>query len=186
MTLIDISPALGAETPVFPGDTPFRAVRTWVLGRDCPVNVSKFETTTHIGAHADAPLHYDAAGAAIDRVPRRDIGPCTVVHAFDVKRHLGVEQLRTAVQDRAIQPRVLVRFYHTAPQNEWDTGFPAIAAEAIHWLADRGVILIGVDTPSLDPQSSKTDGCAPRCLCARSCAFSKALSSTMRRKAITS
>ncbi len=156
MTLIDISPALGAETPVFPGDTSFRAVRTWTLGGDCPVNVSKFETTTHIGAHADAPLHYDADGAPIDRVPLDAyIGPCTVIHAFDVRRHLGVEQLKTAVQGRAINPRVLIRFYPAAPQSEWDVGFPAISADAIHWLADRGVILIGVDTPSLDPQSSK-------------------------------
>jgi arylformamidase len=156
MTLIDISPALCAETPVFPDDTSFRAVRTWTLGRDCPVNVSKFETTTHIGAHADAPLHYDAEGAPIDRVPLDAyIGPCTVVHAFDVRRHLGVEQLKAAVRGRAINPRILIRFYETAPQNEWDAGFPAISADAIHWLADRGVILIGVDTPSLDPQSSK-------------------------------
>lgn len=156
MTLIDISPALAAETPVFPGDTAFSAVRTWTLGPDCPVNVSKFETTTHIGAHADAPLHYDAAGAAIDAVPLDAyIGPCTVVHALDVRRRLDVAQLETIVRGRTINPRILIRFYQTAPQAEWDAGFPAIAPDAVHWLADRGVILIGVDTPSLDPQSSK-------------------------------
>ena len=82
MTLIDISPALAAETPVFPGDTAFSAVRTWVLGRDCPVNVSKFETTTHIGAHADAPLHYDAGGAAVAGLALEPyIGPCRVIDA---------------------------------------------------------------------------------------------------------
>jgi arylformamidase len=156
MTIIDISPAIAAATPVFPGDTAFSAVRTWALGEDCPVNVSKFETTTHIGAHADAPLHYDARGAAIDEVPLGAyIGPCTVFHALDVKRLLSAEQLQTLIRGRTLAPRVLIRFYQTAPQSEWDAGFPAIAAEAIHWLADRGVILVGVDTPSLDPQSSK-------------------------------
>ncbi len=34
------------------------------LGPGCPVNVSAIHLSPHVGSHADAPLHYDAEGAA--------------------------------------------------------------------------------------------------------------------------
>ena len=156
MTIIDISPTLSATTPVWPGDTPFAAERTWRLSDDCPVNVSKIALSTHAGAHADAPLHYSPDGAAIDAVSLEPyIGPCSVIHAKGVKNLLRAEALAARAGARALMPRVLLRFYDCAPVAAWDDAFPAIAANAIDWLAARGVILIGVDTPSLDPQNSK-------------------------------
>lgn len=156
MTLIDISPALSAQTPVWPGDTPYSAERTWALAGNCPVNVSKVTLSTHAGAHADAPLHYDPSGAPIDAAPLETyIGPCTVIHVIGTRYALGCDELAARVGTRALAPRVLLRFYEAAPQDRWDARFPAVAAQAIHWLADRRVALIGVDTPSLDPQDSK-------------------------------
>jgi arylformamidase len=155
MRLIDISPALSAESPVFPGDTPFSARRTWAIEGDCPVNVSKFETTTHIGAHADAPLHYDRAGAPIDAAALEPyIGPCTVVHVLQ-RRAVTADDLDVATAGRT-NSRLLVRTYASHPGDRWDGAFAAVAPDAIDWLADRGGLLIGVDTPSLDPAASKT------------------------------
>lgn len=153
--LIDISPALCAASPVFPGDTPFRAERTWALGGDCPVNVSKFSATTHIGAHADAPLHYDDRGAAIDAVALDAyIGPATVVHCLG-GAIVTADDLDVATAGRT-EPRLLIRTCAVHPGDRWDEAYAAIAPDAIDWLADRGGVLIGVDTPSLDPASSKS------------------------------
>ena len=153
--LIDISPTLSADSPVFPGDTPFAAQRTWALEDDCPVNVSKFETTTHVGAHADAPLHYHNSGAPIDAIALEPyIGPCTVVHCIG-GCSVTADDLDVATAGRTA-PRLLIRTYATHPGDRWDENFAAIAADAVDWLADRGGVLIGVDTPSLDPASSKT------------------------------
>jgi arylformamidase len=55
-----------------------------------------------------------------------------------------------------LPPRVLLRTYQNAPQTAWDTAFSAVAPETIALLAQHGVRLIGIDTPSLDPQESKT------------------------------
>ena len=156
MRIIDISPLLSAATPTWPSDTPFSAERTWALSAECPVNVSRVTFSTHFGAHADAPSHYAADGAAIDAVPLEPyIGPCTVIHAIGVRHVLTAAALAGIIGGRKLAPRVLIRFYETAPQERWDPRFAAIAAAAVIWLADKGVILIGVDTPSLDPQSSK-------------------------------
>lgn len=60
--LWDISPPVDGDAPVFPGDTPYRQRWSATIGGECPVNVSAIELSPHVGAHADAPLHYDPAG----------------------------------------------------------------------------------------------------------------------------
>lgn len=142
-------------SPVFPGDTAFSATRTSALDGACPVNVSKFETTTHVGAHADAPLHYDNSGASIDAVALEPyIGPATVIHCLG-RRTVTADDLDVVTAGRT-SPRLLIRTWAAHPGDRWDDGFAAIAPDAIDWLADRGGVLIGVDTPSLDPATSKT------------------------------
>ncbi|MBP7580881.1 MAG: cyclase family protein, partial [Vogesella sp.] len=42
------------------------------------------------------------------------------------------------------------------PHERWDADFPGIDPAAIDWLASQGVLLIGVDTASLDPSHSKS------------------------------
>jgi arylformamidase len=55
-----------------------------------------------------------------------------------------------------LPPRVLVRTYTTAPLDAFDHALAAYAPETIERLADLGVLLIGIDTASIDPASSKT------------------------------
>jgi arylformamidase len=63
----DISPAIHPAAPVFPGDTPYS--QEWVasIGQAARSMSAPF-ISPHVGAHADAPLHYDAQGAAIGAV----------------------------------------------------------------------------------------------------------------------
>ena len=51
-------PALHPGTPVYPGDTPCAALEQHP-GPRLRVNVGALTLSTHLGAHADAPLHYD-------------------------------------------------------------------------------------------------------------------------------
>jgi arylformamidase len=81
--LWDISPPVHAGSPVFPGDTPYTQEWVATLGPGCPVNVSALRMSPHVGAHADAPLHYDPEGAAIGAVSLAPfLGPCRVIHAI--------------------------------------------------------------------------------------------------------
>jgi arylformamidase len=152
--LWDISPTISAGIPVWPGDTRFEASATWEIGNGCPVHVSRMTMTTHLGAHTDAPSHYDPAGASIDAVALDPyIGPCRVIHCIGVP---CVQPEHVAGLLDEVPPRVLLRTYDKAPQAAWDAAFPAIAPETIALLASRGVVLIGTDAASLDPQDSKT------------------------------
>jgi arylformamidase len=151
----DISPSVEARSPVFPGDTPYSQQWSATLGDSCPVNVSAITFSPHVGAHADAPLHYDPAGlpvGALDLAPF--MGPCRVIHAIGCGPLIEWRHLAHAAQ--ALPPRVLVRSFERAPVDRWTDEFSAFAAATIERLADAGVRLVGVDTASVDPADSKT------------------------------
>ncbi|MGQ7830052.1 arylformamidase [Altererythrobacter sp. Z27] len=148
----DISQVLRPDLPVWPGDTAFAQVGTWQMGEGSPVNVSALTLSTHSGAHADAPLHYAADAPDIASVALEPyLGPCLVVDA----RNCGALVEPGHLPDLAGTRRVLFRTYDRFPHEAWDAQHTAIAPATIRALADAGVILIGMDGPSLDPQDSK-------------------------------
>lgn len=151
--LWDISPLVSAASPRFPEDTAYAQSWAATIGPGCPVNVSVLTMSPHIGAHADAPKHYDDLGqtaAELDLAPY--LGPCRVIHAIDCGALIRIDHLRHAAAD--LPERVLVRCCRQASE-QWDPGFTAYAPETVAWLAGLGVKLIGIDTPSVDPSDSK-------------------------------
>lgn len=153
--LHDITQSLGPDTPMWPGDAPFGAARTWSYGPGCPVNVSRFEASTHAGTHADAPLHYDPQGQSIEEV---GLTPYIGVARLIDLRGCGPVVTPDMVAPALAMPcaRLLVRTYNRFPHQHWEPAFMTVAAETIGLLATHGVLLIGIDSPSLDPQESKT------------------------------
>ena len=152
--LWDISPPLQAGSPVFPGDAPYAQTWNARIGPGCPVNVATLTLSPHTGAHADAPLHYDDAGAAIGAVDLAPyLGRCRVIHAIGCGPLIEWAHLEHALD--SLPPRVLLRTYARQPEG-WDPGLAAFAPQTVERLADLGVTLIGIDTASIDPADSKT------------------------------
>ncbi|MBP8271378.1 MAG: arylformamidase [Sphaerotilus sp.] len=144
----DISPPVGPDTLVYPGDQPYR--QHWTATG--AVHVSAITLSPHLGAHADAPLHYAPGAAAIgvlDLAPF--LGPCRVVHALGCGRLVYPEHLQHAAA--GLPERVLVRTCARAA-TVWTEDFTALAPETLDWLAEQGVRLVGIDTPSVDPADS--------------------------------
>ena len=153
--LWDISPPVDAASPVFAGDTPYRQQWAATLSADCPVNVSAITLSPHVGAHADAPLHYDPQGAAVgalDLLPF--LGRCRVVHALDAGSLITTQHLQHALGD--VPERLLVRTYRQFPLTQFDQQLTAFHPDTVQHLADLGVLLIGIDSASIDPADSKT------------------------------
>jgi arylformamidase len=154
MPLWDISPPISADTPCFPGDTTYTQRWNAQIGPGCPVNVSAITMSPHLGAHADAPLHYGDGASPIGSVDLAPfLGPCRVIHAIDCGALVMPVHLQHAVA--GLPPRVLVRTCRRAP-TEWSPRFSAFAPETIAWLARHGVRLVGIDSQSVDPAESKT------------------------------
>ncbi|MDP2130079.1 MAG: arylformamidase [Erythrobacter sp.] len=151
--LWDISQPLRPGLPVWPGDTAFAQAGTWQMAQGSPANVSAITMSTHSGAHADAPLHYAADApdiASVDLAPY--LGECVVVEA----RGAGPLILPEHLPDLTGVERVLFRTFATFPHDAWVDETTAIAPQTVDALAAAGVRLVGLDGPSIDPQTSKT------------------------------
>jgi arylformamidase len=154
MEYIDISPVISENIAVFPGDSPFRRKVALEYAKGDHLVLSEIRSTVHLGAHADAPSHYHPDGESIDR---RDLSPymgtCQVV---SVKVPRGARITAKDLGATGIQAsRVLIKTGSFPDPEKWNSDFNSLSPELIEELASKGVALVGVDTPSVDPETSK-------------------------------
>lgn len=152
--IIDISQVLSPGMAVFPGDASYEEEWTFRIGPGCPVNVSRVAFSVHCGTHADAPLHYDAQGAAAGAMDLDAfLGPCRVIDARGDGPLCEPAEIEALLE--GAPPRILLRLAGQGDPKVWPQGFRALATETVGLLASRGVRLVGIDTPSVDPETSK-------------------------------
>lgn len=155
-SLIDISPMIRPATAVFPGDVPFSRDVTMDMKRGDHLTLSSFRATCHIGAHADAPNHYLVDGEEIAERPL-DLyyGPCRVL-CLEVGDHPIKPEDIDEENLQEVPERVLFRTGSFSDPSSWQDRFTSLSPSLIETLAGRGVRLVGIDTPSIDPSDSKT------------------------------
>ena len=123
------------------------------MARGDNITLSTLRATVHLGAHADGPNHYGKDAPAIDeRSLDYYLGPCQVLRV-NVARST---RIIPAMLPRELRmPRVLFATEtYPDPQN-WNADFAALSVDLIDLLHDRGVITVGIDTPSVDLFESK-------------------------------
>lgn len=154
MKIWDISPPISAETAVFPGDVPYSREISMATAQGDHLTLSAVRSTLHIGAHADASNHYHAAGRGIEQRPLETyLGDCEVI---EVKIPRGARiQLQDLAGKKPRAARVLFKTLSFPDPNHWNDDFNSLSPELIEFLADQNVILVGIDTPSVDPMDSK-------------------------------
>lgn len=151
--LIDISPLISPRIGVWPGDTPFSQSYLCRIEEGSNIDLSAVTTTMHLGAHADAPSHYAKHGVGIDERPLSlYYGLCQVIH---VQVSRGMRIMPDDVCAEIVAPRVLFRTGSFPDPDHFTTDFCSLSPELVHFLADKGVVLVGIDTPSVDPCTSK-------------------------------
>ena len=151
--LIDISPILSPRIAVWPGDTPFSQRYLCRMDEGANLDLSTVQSTVHLGAHADGPSHYRAGAPGIDARPL-DLyyGDCEVVW---VEVPPGGRVLPQHLPGPVSAPRVLFRTGSYPDPERFNTDFVALSPELVAQLAQQGVRLVGIDTPSIDPFDSK-------------------------------
>jgi arylformamidase len=126
------------------------------MAQGASVNVSTITTSPHVGTHADAPLHVKADAAAADQLPLSAFhGPVTII---DVAEHTGViptVALDTLFDDASIT-RLILKTGRTVATGIFPESWPALTPECVRALTGRGLVLLGVDCPSVDDRDSKT------------------------------
>ena len=152
MRLIDITPAVSPALEGWPGDTRFAAVPRWSQAQGDSCTVARVTLSSHLGAHADAPLHYRAGGADAAALPlERYLGPVRVVQCP------GSRAIGPAEAERAAgAERVLYRVLPEGGERAFPGAFAALTPAGARTLVGFGLKLFGTDAPSVDPVDSKT------------------------------
>lgn len=152
--IIDISPPVTSNLKVFPGDTPPSREMLLDMKRGDHLTLSTLHTTVHLGAHVDGPNHYETDAPGVEGWPLDlFVGPCQVLDCSPKSasaERVGIDSLTGDITES----RVLLRTGAFPDPNTWQA-FPGLEPALVDHLADAGVRLVGVDTPSVDPPTAK-------------------------------
>ena len=146
--LYDISRPLAPDMAPWPGDTAYHFALAWKRSAGATVNVGAVTISVHFGTHADAPFHFtdDGAGAgemALDAF----IGAAQVVDCRGAGATIGPEWFADLDGDA---PRLLLRTDAWTDSTHFPASIPTLAPGVAASLSARGIVLIGVDVPSVD------------------------------------
>lgn len=149
----DLSPILSQSLSVWPGDSMLTREVLLDMKAGANITLSTLRATVHLGAHADAPSHYGVDAPCIES-RRLDyyLGPCQVVRVAVAKE---TRILSSHVSASITTPRVLFATGTYPDPTLFNQDFAALSPELIDWLHERGVVTVGIDTPSVDLFASK-------------------------------
>jgi len=150
MTIYDISRSIAPATAVWPGDTPFSFDQIASIQQDSGFNLTTLHLSAHTGTHADAPWHYIDTGAHPADLPlEKYIGSAHV--ATISREHGGIVPADFEGKNLTGMQRLLIHTWVSdLPDDQWPNDFPYPTMGLVDWLASLGVLLLGVDMPSVD------------------------------------
>ena len=153
MTIVDLTQPFAASVYNPPGFPPVR-IEPLPCPQEAPLRDTLVAFVVHVGTHIDAPCHLrertqDVAGLRLDAL----VGPA-VAWALDCAepREIGVDELRRARPEPRPGDQVYLwtgwdRHFDDAPRY---AAHPHLSAGAARWLVERGVSVVGIDTPTPD------------------------------------
>lgn len=151
--IFDITRTLRNGLPCWPGDTPYRFDLAWSKADGATVNVGRLSTTIHVGTHVDAPFHSDDAGATVEAL---DLAPFLgLARVVDVRGRASIRVEDLEGLDLSGTPRLLLRTDGWADPASFPESIPVVDRDVPGFLKGRGVILLGLDVPSVDAIDSK-------------------------------
>jgi arylformamidase len=156
MKVHDISLTLRGRMPVYPGESTPLLEPTSQMERGDSYNVSRLTISTHTGTHIDAPRHFLADGASVDRIPVDVlVGPALVV-GMAVDQEITAADLEVA----SIPPgteRLLFKTRNSRLLDDEDfrRDFVYLTLDAARWLVERAIRLVAIDYLSVEEMDAQ-------------------------------
>ena len=156
----DISRLLTDQVAPWPGDQRFRFQLNARIGEKSVVNIGALSMSVHNGTHADAQFHFSNDGRTIEAVALENyLGTAVVVDLAERcardRSPIAVMDLRSAETDIRAARRLLLKTNCFADSSKFPAWIPVLAPETIEWLHEFGLLLLGMDVPSVDPIDAK-------------------------------
>lgn len=121
---------------------------------DTGYNTTNLHLYSHAGTHMDAPLHFVDDGRTIDHLDlSKCIGPALVVDLSHMEPNgiIMVEDLAPVADKIRAGTRLLLRtdWDLHADLDDYRSHMPRVSSELATWLVEKGIVLLGVETPSV-------------------------------------
>ncbi|QBP40404.1 arylformamidase [Paenisporosarcina antarctica] len=153
MKIHDISMLLNSDVAEWPGDTPFQFQLNWTKQQSGSVNVGQITTSTHIGTHIDAPFHFNEQGKKVHELPLENYIVDAIVIDVSGQDVISRESLKEVLTGKA--KAVLFRTNAWNKRVIFPDEIPVFEVGVVEWMVERGIVLLGVDLPSVDAITSK-------------------------------
>jgi len=109
--------------------------------------LSELCISSHSGTHIDAPSHYLKNDSSVDKIPpERLMGKCRVLDLRECGTGIRAQDLEGRIGGAK---RILMKTGFSA-MGEFSPDYPALAPGAARVLTGGGVILAGIDSPSIE------------------------------------
>lgn len=149
MEIYDISQTLCQGMAVWPGDPEFRHRWAARIQNGEASNVSAVDMCVHTGTHVDAPFHLDDSATDIASVSLRHFLGAARVFSINVEKCIRAADL-SALDWKNVE-RVLFKTRGSENiGNSLDQNFVYLDEDASGFLTQKGILLVGIDAPSVD------------------------------------
>lgn len=155
MKIHDISVLISETTPIYRGDPGVEISTFKAIANGDTANASQISMGLHTGTHVDAPNHFiDGTKRVHELDPQKLIGPCRVI---DVDKDVVAIEPEH-IGDISGVKRVLLKTrnseFWSTPEDGFRADFTYITPATATLLADRGVVLVGIDYLSIEKSGS--------------------------------
>jgi len=151
----DITVTISAETPIYKGDPGVIISSFKSMASGDTANVSQISMGMHTATHIDAANHFIDGAKRVHQIdPQKLIGACRVVE---------IDKSVTAIEPHHIGDidsitRVLFKTRNSSFWSEPEKGFRSdytyLVPETARFLADKGLVLVGIDYLSIEKSGS--------------------------------
>ncbi len=144
---------LNQDVAEWPGDTPFQFQVSLTKQQSGSVNIGQITSSTHIGTHIDAPFHFDEEGEKVHELPLENYIVEAIVIDMSEKQVISRELLQKVTTGTA--KAVLFRTSFWTNRDVFPKEIPTFDVDIVEWMVENGILLLGVDLPSVDSITSK-------------------------------
>lgn len=153
--IYDITRTIQPSLQVWPGDTPYQVQPLLQIAQGKSVNLTTLTLSSHTGTHADAYYHHEQSGDHPVTMPLNAyVGRARVVTVQKTDGPLYPSDFEH-IDLRGAERLLIHSAVSDLLDDQWPQHFPYLSVELIEWLAELGIVLIGLDSPSVDAFDSQ-------------------------------
>ena len=155
MAIYDVTVAISQDVPIYKGDPGVEVAAFKSIAGGDTANVSQISFGVHTGTHVDAPNHFIEGAKRVHEIdPEKLIGPCRVIE---------IDESIVAIEPGHIEniygvDRVLFKTrnsqFWSEPEKGFRSDFTYITEATAKFLADNGIVLVGIDYLSIEKSGS--------------------------------